>query len=323
MEDNFLVSLVNTLKTGSGRYRTAPGGEQNEPDLFSKVLEEQTRETDQMEERRSAEEKTISSDRTREEETQKAARREKETKEGKTDNREAELSPLKNYLYNLVLKDRDAMSLGEQKLMGLDRSLSGKVDLRELRMMLARRGMAVTDLSSEQIFKLTKMHEESQVTAFLDQLAREHNLMAKREQRAEPGAAGSLGAQETVASQARQARPNEMARPDQAGLSQEAKEARQAVKREEVIQQILSHIEMQQIGDKTQLTLKLNPEYLGQLKVQFQREDGQLRASFETSSALVRDLLNDSVDELSGAMKEQGVTLHGVSVRLVEERDFA
>jgi len=323
MEDNFLVSLVNTLRAGPGKSRSSASGSQGEdPDLFSKVLEEQTREADQLEERRTTEERTIATERTKADE-EKAARKEKEARTGRPDGREAELSPLKNYLYNLVVKDRDALSLGERMAMGLDRNMLGKVDLRELRMMLARRGLAVTDLSSEQIFHLTKLHEKSQVTAFLDQLAREH-LSARRDEQGAPGSRRSLEAQqEAGAFQTRQAQPGEMARPDQVGRSSEDVEARQAVKREQVIQQILSHIEMQQIGDRTQLTLKLNPEYLGQLKIQFRKEDGQLRAVFETTSRAVRDLLDETKEELTGAMKEQGVDLHSMAIKMVEEEDFA
>jgi flagellar hook-length control protein FliK len=89
--------------------------------------------------------------------------------------------------------------------------------------------------------------------------------------------------------------------------------------RQSVIDQIMQQIEVRNFANRTELHMRLNPEYLGELKVKLVHTDDGIRADFQTSSRQTRALLREAEDELKTQAADKGVRLRSMRVTLVEE----
>ena len=89
--------------------------------------------------------------------------------------------------------------------------------------------------------------------------------------------------------------------------------------RQSVVDQILQQIEVRNFANRTELHMRLNPEYLGELKVKLVHTDDGIRADFQTSSKQTRALLREAEDELRTQAADKGVRLRSMRVTLVEE----
>jgi hypothetical protein len=99
----------------------------------------------------------------------------------------------------------------------------------------------------------------------------------------------------------------------------EKADAARNVKREEVIRQIIQHVELRNIGNRTELSLKLNPEYLGEMRIKLIKDGENITAQFQTVSPVVREAIEESQEELMSTLNEYGVKLNKVKVDLVDE----
>jgi flagellar hook-length control protein FliK len=99
--------------------------------------------------------------------------------------------------------------------------------------------------------------------------------------------------------------------------------ADKARERQSVIDQILAQIEVRNFANRTELNLKLNPEYLGELKVKLVHTDDGIRADFETSSKATREILREGEEDLKAQAKEKGVRFRTMRVTLVDKMDDA
>ncbi|HEX8877180.1 MAG TPA: flagellar hook-length control protein FliK [Phycisphaerales bacterium] len=63
-----------------------------------------------------------------------------------------------------------------------------------------------------------------------------------------------------------------------------------------------------------QLTLWMNPESLGKLRVQLAIDGGTISARFEATSEATKQLLSQNVDALRGALEARGLTVHNLEV---------
>ena len=99
----------------------------------------------------------------------------------------------------------------------------------------------------------------------------------------------------------------------------EKADAERSIKREEVIKQIINHVELKNFAGKSELTIKMNPEFLGSMKMRLMFEGDKVSAEFNTTSAEVRQALEESSEELSNALAENGVKVGKINVKLVDE----
>ena len=97
--------------------------------------------------------------------------------------------------------------------------------------------------------------------------------------------------------------------------------ADKARERQSVIDQILSQIEVRNFANRTELHLKLNPEYLGELKVKLVHTDDGIRADFETSNKATRELLREGEEDLKAQAKGKGVRFKSMRFTLVVKVD--
>ncbi len=110
---------------------------------------------------------------------------------------------------------------------------------------------------------------------------------------------------------------------DFASELQKTQQVSRSQERQSVIDQILQQIEVRNLANRTELNLKLNPEYLGELKVKLVHTDDGVRADFETSSKQTRELLREGEEELKAQANAKGVRLRSARFRLVESQDMA
>ena len=99
--------------------------------------------------------------------------------------------------------------------------------------------------------------------------------------------------------------------------------ADRARERQSVVDQILQQIEVRNFANRTELHLKLNPEYLGELKVKLVHTDDGIRADFETSSRATRQLLREGEEDLKSQAATKGVRMRSMKVTLVDKVDNA
>lgn len=95
--------------------------------------------------------------------------------------------------------------------------------------------------------------------------------------------------------------------------------AEKAREKQSVIDQILQQIEVRNLANRTELNLKLNPEYLGELKVKLVHTDEGIRADFETSSKATREILRDAEEDLKTQAVGKGIRFRAMRVTLVDK----
>ncbi|MCR4783841.1 MAG: flagellar hook-length control protein FliK [bacterium] len=92
----------------------------------------------------------------------------------------------------------------------------------------------------------------------------------------------------------------------------------QTQKRQQVIDQIVTHMEIRNFTSKDVLSLRLNPEYLGELRIQLSRtKDGELSANFLTDSDETREILTDSRAQLREQIERKGMKLHAIEIEKI------
>jgi flagellar hook-length control protein FliK len=187
--------------------------------------------------------------------------------------------------------------------------------------MLTQRGMKLGDLSFVQMSKLAQMNTKSSVTAFLDQLSKErkmHGVEEKEEttlvERGKENMARRMeGSQELTG----QASPAADLKEAMEGRPVPSDRAKELAERKEVVDQIVRHVEIRNLNSRDELVMRLNPEYLGELKLKISKEGGKMSALFETTSQEVRAIIEESADELTSMFGSKGLTLTGAKVKLV------
>jgi len=241
------------------------------------------------------------------------------------------MNPALNYIYNIMYKNPDTLSLSEKQAFKLVEQSGDKdvgVGLKEFSDMLKHKGLKMRDLSLRDFSKLISRKGRSQIDAYLDKVANDkrNGLLEQREEPEKLEKDKGKVDEKQVAERSEKpgarleniSQLNEALKADP--TKQTEKTARQ-VKREEVIDQIIKHIEVRNIGEMTDLKIRLNPEYLGELKMNITFEDGRMTTRFETTSREVRQLLKDSLEELKGEMRKKGLKIDRADVKLVDSME--
>lgn len=105
-----------------------------------------------------------------------------------------------------------------------------------------------------------------------------------------------------------------------AGVSKEAGEAARAEQRRQVMDQILAQIDVRNVANQTEMNLRLNPEYLGEVKITLVHDDeGGIKAMFKTTSKATREVLDENGSDLIEQAKGKGVRIGSMNVELVDD----
>ena len=99
----------------------------------------------------------------------------------------------------------------------------------------------------------------------------------------------------------------------------EAGQVERSQQTQQVIDQIVTHMEIRNFANKDELQLRLNPEYLGELKIKLtQTKDGELSAQFITDSEETREVLTESRNQLREHIEGKGMRLRQIEVEMVD-----
>jgi flagellar hook-length control protein FliK len=237
----------------------------------------------------------------------------------------SKMSPMLNYIYNLMYKDPKAMTMVEKKSAGLDKHELFKlydVEYGDFKNMLTKRGLTLADLTFDQMSKLARIKTDSGVEAFLSQIAKakketqvtEVEKKTLVEQGMEAAAKQKVDGAKPV-----DAPPMQNLREALGTERSGAQSAETAQKRQEVMDQIIKNIDIRNFRDKSEMVIKLNPEYLGELKMLITKDDNRMTAHFETTSRDVREIISGSLDEFTEMFKKKGMKISSARVSLVDE----
>lgn len=327
MDAGNMLSLVSGSKPTGKKSGTATDG-----DVFSRVLEQTTGKSEKSADKTR---EAISSDKKddKNKPLDKQAAELEEKLRGKMF-KPGELTGMANYIYNIVLKSPESLSMAEKQAFKVGEFAQDGVGIKEFQKMLSDRGIKLNDLTFSQIAQLTQRNSKGQINAFLDDLLKQMRDGTVEKRLKMPLAPQTQSADETRTREKTERKGSEAAqsadthpvqpfvgmadaRPSQQTQEIRSEEARKE-QRENVIKQIIEKLEIRSVGDKTEMTLKLNPEYLGDMRIKLSTENGKLSAQFETTSAEVRELLEEGWHGLQETFQRKGLNLATVSTHLVD-----
>ncbi len=306
MENPAIGSLMGTAKPAETKKT-----DQGDPGAFSSAMNEAVEGKGKAKKEAMVDEKAAKSDQESQKEKKKEAK--VETKAQAKSQSTKGGAKLQTYLNTLALKDPAKLSIAERQALQVGEFAKEKVGLNELQRMLLDRGLNIRDLSYNQLTNLTQGGDQSRLARLLDQMVRDQldrpETRTSTEQMVASASSNSQNRLEALMAE----ESMQLKEASKTGQSQRA-EARQ-----NLMDQILQHIEVRNLANQTEINLKLNPEYLGELKIRLSQGEDGIKAGFETSSKLTRELLEDHEDDLVSQVQAKGVDLQQVSVRLVEE----
>lgn len=211
-----------------------------------------------------------------------------------------DLSSLLNYIYALSKKNPDSLSLAEKQLLRIDKDGNNNVDTKQIQKALNEKGVKLNDLSSDQITKLMQTKDSKELYACIDSIIKDNLKFG--------------GTKEKDDSSIKQI--------DGLKGAEKSKETGEAgkTKREEVMQQILDHIEVRNLKMGDEVVVRLNPEYLGELKFRvFTSKDKKAEVEFITESKEVKAIINENSHELVTALEKKNLTVSNIKVNLIDK----
>lgn len=324
MDNKMLISMMGTAAPARDGASTSKSGEVD-ADAFSAALEKAT--SGKMGANQS---ESVIADKS----TKKSSDSERRKEDAAQHNAQAEakltdpkaMLGSKAYLYQLAYKNVDTMSLAERQALKADKATRDGMGFKDLQRMMSEQGMKLRDLSCTQLADLTRTNSRTSVSNILESIAREKKdeLQAAGTE-AETVTATSGNAAASVAAQQSTDTKNDApslaaAAVQNAQSSAQTQESAQTRRRREVIDQIVNQMELRNLANRDELHLKLNPEYLGELKIQLtQGKDGEVSARFLTTSEDTREVLSESRSDLRKRVEDKGIRLGHIDVDLVDE----
>lgn len=82
----------------------------------------------------------------------------------------------------------------------------------------------------------------------------------------------------------------------------------------QLLNQVVDNLQLRSSGERSQMTLRLHPEDLGELRLEVVMEKGALKAHFHAQTAQVQDALERHLPRLREALESQGFKLDDVDV---------
>lgn len=324
MDNKMLISMMGTAAPSRDGASTSKSGEVD-ADAFSAALEKATSGKAMganQSESVIADKSTKKSDSERRKDD--AAQAQAQAADAKLTDPKSLLGS-KAYLYQLAYKNVDTMSLAERQALKADKASRDGVGFKDLQRMMSEQGMKLRDLSCTQLADLTRTNSRNSVSQALETIAKEKKEEAQAVAPGTDGVAATNAASSASAQQSSEVKTSEAPSLAAAAVQNAqgpapTQESAQARRRREVIDQIVNHMELRNLANRDELHLKLNPEYLGELKIQLvQKEGGEVSARFLTTSEDTREVLSESRSDLRKRVEDRGVRLGSIEVDLVEE----
>lgn len=83
-----------------------------------------------------------------------------------------------------------------------------------------------------------------------------------------------------------------------------------------LLHQVVERLNLRHQGDRSQMTLRLHPEELGELRLELVMEKGVLKAQIQAQNPQVQEVLERNLFRLRDALEQQGLTLEQFDVSL-------
>lgn len=229
-----------------------------------------------------------------------------------------------DYVKNLQTRDPATLSMLEKSAYRMGEfstnKAAGPAGLGQaLVQMLASQGISVSGMSPEQIKGLMSRMDANDLGKLLagargdgmgqGQLAKDEKLLKELNEKLAQASRNTPVEQQAF----------NLDQLVSAGLSKEAGDTARAEQRRQVLDQILAQIDVKNVANQTEMNLRLNPEYLGEVKISLVHDDeGGVRANFLTTSKATREVLAENTSDLIGKARDKGVRIGSMSVKLVD-----
>ena len=318
MENSMLVSLMASTQATQESSKAARKPEAKDGDSFSKAMQDaaggksafEEMMTDQDDVQQRVEQRRSSNDGAQRKPTYAKL------------NRPAPGS--REYIHDQMYKNPDTMSISEKRALNLPTDNSSKSlsasDMAEMRALAAERGINLRDLMASQM-----PNKDAQINKGTETNAKEFaKALGEEEGKGKEGKAKDAGSAAASENEKTEGKIVDKSLAEAVlRHTEEGKAAQQnptIKKRQQVINQIVEHMELRNLANRDELHLKLNPEYLGELKIKLTRgESGELSAQFITTSDETKEVLQDSRSELRTRVEATGLRLGTISITKVDD----
>ena len=231
----------------------------------------------------------------------------------------AKKGSVSDYLQNIASKDPATLSMAERQTFRLGEfSAEGGKKMGGMAQMLASQGIDMSSFSPQQIMSLMSRMDSKELGKMMSQMKM----------------SGANFDEDTVAKLKEQLNANNQAQAAKeqpnfnlesfaaAGMPKEAGETARAEQRRNIMDQLLTKIQVRNVANQTEMQLRLNPEYLGDVKIQLVHDDeGGIKAKFLTTSKLTSEVLAESKEELMEQARDNGVRIGSMDVEFTDEID--
>jgi flagellar hook-length control protein FliK len=205
---------------------------------------------------------------------------------------------------------------------------------------MAQRGISFSQLDQQQLGKLTTTHSKTEVNSFLNQLAKklrydDKNELAtgtellgdkkevKGEKVTKTGEKKQIGDRKEELEGAAENIDKKQGLPlsqffEQAKLS-EFKQG--SPMEQQILKQIMDRMEINTEKAKSEVALRLNPEYLGEVKLNMtvDKDKGTVSVNFKTGSKTAKKALEGNVKSLEEAFSAAGLKLDKFEVSIDDQ----
>lgn len=86
------------------------------------------------------------------------------------------------------------------------------------------------------------------------------------------------------------------------------------VETENIMRQIMDHMQVQMDADTTELNMQLHPESLGTLQIRISAKEGIMTAQFTTTSETVKSVLEGQMIQLQQQFDQQNIKVEAIEV---------
>lgn len=223
-----------------------------------------------------------------------------------------------DYLRNIASKDPATLSMSERATFQLGEfSQKGSTGLGGMAQMMAGQGIDMSGFSPQQIMSLLSRMDVKELGKMMSQMKMtganfDEDMVKKLQEQANANTQAQQAAKE----------PGNFSLESfaAAGMPKEAGEAARQEQRRMVMDQILTNIQVRNVANQTEMQLRLNPEYLGEVKITLVHdEEGGIKAKFSTTSKVTSQVLAESKDELMEQAAGKGVRIGSMDVEFVED----
>ncbi|HPZ09693.1 MAG TPA: flagellar hook-length control protein FliK [Candidatus Eremiobacteraeota bacterium] len=221
----------------------------------------------------------------------------------------------------------------------------GEVGLKDLQKLMAQRGISFNQLDSQQMGKIYTMHSRTEVTNFLNQLAKKmrydddkgtlsagpqlfsDNKEVKGEKVKEIDKKQKLGDKKETEEIDGMAQSAEQSKNQGVSLSQFFEQAKLSEFKQgspmeqQILKQVMDKMEINTEKAKSEVAIKLNPEYLGEVKLNMtvDKDKGTVSVNFKTGSKTAKKTLEGNIKGLEEAFAAAGLKLDKFEVSLDDE----